>query len=593
MNVSEYIFDFFNQKGVDTCFMVTGGQAMYLDDAVAKNSHYHIICNHHEQASTMCADAYGRFKLKPAIALVTTGPGSVNAINGVVGAYTDSSPLIVVSGQTNFSFVKYQEKSSIRQFGVQGINIKPMVEDTVKSFITIDDVSKLRYYLTEAWQSATMGRPGPVWIDVPLDIQRREVSEDNIIEESEEDAVVDYYLLGKAVDSTINKLRVANRPLLLVGQGVSLSGAKELLVKLVEVLHVPVLTSRLGIDVINSDNIYYVGRPGNYGERAANFAVQNADLIISIGSRLAAATVGRFPREFGKNAYKIVIDIDQKELDKPGVFINEKVKLDCKTFISALLNKLTRVKLPDYSCWVRRTQEWKNKYPVVLPEYKNQEPVNSYYFVDRLSRFAPSNASVLVDTGSCFHVAAQTWRVKAGQRYITTGGLSSMGYWCAGIGSCVANEFKETIVITGDGSLQMNIQELATVRHNNIPLKIFVINNNGYLLIRSAQKNYMEGYLVGESPATGVWCPDLNKISSAYDIPFIRINKVNEVDSFIKKAFDIEGPVICEVITPEWQTIAPRTSAEKLPNGKILAHDYSDMYPFLPKEEYEAQFNNE
>ena len=590
MNVSEYIFDYFNQKGVDTCFMVTGGQAMYLDDAVAKNNNYHVICHHHEQATTMCADAYGRLKLKPAIALVTTGPGSVNAINGVVGAYTDSSPMIVISGQTNLSFVKYQEKSNIRQFGVQGINIKPMVEDTVKSFITIDDILKLRYYLSEAWQSATEGRPGPVWIDVPLDVQRKEVPEDQLIKENEEDKSIDYYLLDKAVDSTINKLRVSKRPLLLAGQGISLSGSKELFNQLVEILHIPIITSRLGIDIINSDNTYYVGRPGNYGERAANFAVQNADLIISIGSRLAAATVGRFPREFGKKAYKIVIDIDQKELDKPGVFINEKVRLDCKTFISSLLNKLSRVKLPDYDAWIKRTTGWKTNYPVMLPEYANQKPVNSYFFIDRLSLLAPSDANVLVDTGSCFHVAAQTWKVKTGQRYITTGGLSSMGYWCAGIGSCIANECRDTIVISGDGSLQMNIQELATVRHHHLPIKLFVINNNGYLLIRAAQKNYMDGYFVGESPSTGVWCPDLEKIATAYEIPFIRISRPEDVDSNIRQVLETEGPVICEVMTPEWQAIAPRTSAEKLPDGKLLAHEYSDMYPFLPREEYESQF---
>ena len=590
MNVSEYIFDYFNKKGVDTCFLVTGGQAMYLDDAVAKNKNYHVICHHHEQATTMCADAYGRLKTRPAIALVTTGPGSVNAINGVVGAYTDSSPLIVISGQTNLSFVKYQEKSNIRQFGVQGINIKPMIKDTVKCFITIDDVLKLRYYLSEAWQTVTEGRPGPVWIDVPLDIQRKEVPEDKLVNEDEQDIFIDYYLLDKAVDSTINKLRISKRPLLLAGQGISLSGSKELFDKLVDALHIPVITSRLGIDIINSDNIYYAGRPGNYGERSANFAVQNADLIISIGSRLAAATVGRFPREFGKKAYKIVVDIDQKELDKPGVFINEKIRLDCKIYISALLEKLSRANLPDYSPWIRKTTEWKEKYPVVLPEYRNQDPVNSYHFIDKLSNFASDDANVLVDTGSCFHVAAQTWKVKKGQRYITTGGLSSMGYWCAGIGSCLANDCKDTIVITGDGSLQMNIQELATIRHNNLPIKLFVLNNNGYLLIRTAQKNYMDGFLVGESPETGVWCPDLQKIAVAYDIPFTRISKVEDIESNLKSVFGIEGPVICEVITPEWQIIAPRTSSEKLPNGKILAHEYSDMYPFLPQEEYEKQF---
>lgn len=590
MNVSEYIFDFFNKKGVDTCFMVTGGQAMYLDDAVAKNRNYKVICNHHEQASTMCAEAYGRIKLKPAIALVTTGPGSLNAINGVVGAYLDSSPMIVISGQTNLSFVKYQEKSKIRQFGVQGINVRPMLEDYVKSFFTIDDHQKLRYYLSEAWHYATSGRPGPVWIDVPLDIQRKEVSENLLIKEIIGDEQVDYYLINKAVDSIVNKLRISKKPLIIAGQGITLSGSRDIFNLLADRLRIPVVTSRLGIDVMNSDNKYYVGRPGNYGERAANFAVQNSDLIISIGSRLSAATVGRFPREFGKNAYKIVVDIDQKELDKPGVFINEKICLDCNKLLYALLEKLSRAKLPEYTAWINRIAEWKSKYPVVLPEYENQYPVNSYYFINKLSSYAPAEATILVDTGSCFHVTAQAWKVKTGQRYITTGGLSTMGYWCAGIGSCVANGCNDTLVVTGDGSLQMNIQELSTVHHNQLPIKLFVINNNGYLLIRSAQKNYMDGHLVGESPNTGLWFPDLQKIADAYDIPFVRIEAAVDIDSKIQKVLKTMGPVICEVMTSEWQPIAPKTSAEKLPDGKLLAHEYSDMYPFLPKEEYDKQF---
>ena len=585
MNVSEYIFEYFNKKGVEAAFMVTGGQAMYLDDAVGRNKNYSIICHHHEQACTMSAEAYGRITNKPAIALVTAGPGSVNAMNGVVGAYTDSSPMIVISGQANLSFVQYEEKTHIRQFGIQGINIRSMVEGLVKYFKTIDDLTRVNCYLEEAWEAATGERPGPVWIDVPLDIQRAEVPINQVIYRKKP-IISDAYHLETAVSSMVNHLNSARRPIWLVGQGVSLSGSRDYFRKLVEKAGVPVITSRLGIDLIESDNQLYVGRPGNYGERSANMAIQNADLIISIGCRLASSLVGHSPEQFGKHAYKIVVDIDQEELDKPGVHIDEKYRLDCKDVIFELNKRLACEKLSDYSEWVKQCNIWKTRYPVVQPDYKDQKPVNSYYFVDRLSSLAPSNANILVDTGSCFHVACQTWKIKKGQQFLTTGGISSMGYWCAGIGACIANNREDTVVITGDGSLQMNIQEFAPIHHNNLPIKTFVLNNNGYLLIRSTQRNFMEDRFIGEGPNTGVWCPELEKIAEAYEIPYLRIDDVDHIDEVVKKAFSISGPVICEVITPEWQALIPRITSEKMPDGRLVAHEYSDMYPFLSREEY-------
>ena len=585
MNVSEYIFDFFSKKGVEACFMITGGQAMYLDDAVGRNKKYSIICHHHEQACTMSAEAYGRIKNKPAIALVTAGPGSVNAMNGVVGAYTDSSPMIVISGQANLSFVQYEEKTHIRQFGIQGINIRSMVEGLVKYFKTIDDLTKVDCFLEEAWDAATTGRPGPVWIDVPLDIQRAEVPS-NQVKVKKRIAIRDDYRLDTAVTSMIEHLRKAKRPIWLVGQGVSLSGAREHFRELAELSRIPVITARLGIDLIESDHELYVGRPGNYGERAANFSIQNADLIISLGCRLASSLVGHSPEQFGKNAYKIVVDIDQEELDKPGVSIDEKVRLNCADVISELVKRISQEPLPDYMTWVKQCQNWKEKYPVVQPEYKDQKPVNSYYFIDQLSRLAPNNANILVDTGSCFHVACQTWKIKKGQQFLTTGGISSMGYWCAGIGACIANDRDETVIITGDGSLQMNIQEFAPIHHNKLPIKTFVLNNNGYLLIRSTQRNFMEDRFLGEGPSSGVWCPELEKIAAAYEIPYFKIENVEQIDDVVNQVFATEGPVICEVMTPEWQALIPRITSEKMPDGRLVAHEYSDMFPFLDRDEY-------
>lgn len=586
MNVSEFIFDFFSTKGVEAVFMITGGQAMYLDDAVGRNKKYSIICHHHEQACTMSAEAYGRIRNKPAIALVTAGPGSVNAMNGVIGAYTDSSPMIVISGQANLSFVQYEEKTHIRQYGIQGINIRSMVERFVKYFKTIDDVTKVSLYLEDAWEAATGGRPGPVWIDVPLDIQRREVPVNNQVKKLKTPIVDNSFLVESAVYSIVKHLKTSKRPVFLVGQGVSLSGSREILRSLAEITNVPVITARLGIDLIESDHKLYVGRPGNYGERSANFAIQNSDLIISLGCRLASSLVGHSPELFGKHAYKIVVDIDQEELDKPGISIDEKFRLNCKSVINSLYSTLKNDVLPDYDTWVYQCNKWKEKYPVVQQDYIQQRPVNSYYFINKLSELAPSNANILVDTGSCFHVACQTWKIKKGQKFLTTGGISSMGYWCAGIGACIANNRKETIVITGDGSLQMNIQEFAPIHHNNLPIKTFVINNNGYLLIRSTQRNFMEDRFLGEGPNSGVWCPELVKIAAAYEIPYFKIDKVEEIEDTVEKVFHTDGPVICEIMTPEWQALIPRITSEKMPDGRLVAHEYSDMFPFLSREEY-------
>lgn len=585
MNVSEFIFDFFQKKGIDTAFMVTGGQAMWLNDAIGKNQHYNIICTHHEQSAAMSGDAYGRIKNKPALVIVTAGPGSVNAMNGVVGGYTDSSPMIVISGQAALSFVQYQEETRIRQHGIQGINIKPLVESITKYFITIDDPQKILYYLEKAYTEATTGRPGPVWIDVPLDIQRATVDKKFLVRYVSENAEEGRISVKQAVRQAYKLLEKAKRPVFLVGQGVSLAGARQEFYEYINSARIPVITARLGIDLIESDNDLYVGRPGNYGERAANFAIQNADLILSVGCRMASALVGHSPQTFGKNAYIYAVDIDQKELDKPGVRLDYKARLDCKEFLVVMQEDFGNHYLPDYGEWIKLCNMWKRKYPVVQTEYKNERPVNSYYFMEALSKGAPTDSAILVDTGSCFHVACQVWKVKKGQKYLTTGGLSSMGYWCAGIGACMAVGRKETIVITGDGSLQMNLQEFATIKHNNLPIKVFILNNNGYLLIRNTQRNFMEDRFVGEGPESGVWCPDSMEIAKAYGIKGIRIDSVEDMEEKIREVLAHGGPVICEVMTPEWQLLVPRIASDKLPDGTLVARDYEDMFPYLPVEE--------
>jgi acetolactate synthase-1/2/3 large subunit len=591
MRVADYVFKFLIEKGVNSAFMISGGQAMWLVDALYKNRDIiKTICTHHEQAAGMAAEAYGRITGKLGVALVTAGPGSVNVINGVVGGWTDSSPMMVISGQSALYSVQYQEQSKIRQFGIQGIYIKPLVEAVLKYFITVDDPSKILYYLQKAYHLATTGRPGPVWIDVPLDVQKMEVPT-SILEEYIPPPSTIYYndAFKQKVAETLSLLSKSKRPIFLVGQGVRISKAIDDFYAVLETLRIPVLTSRLGIDIINSDDELYVGRPGNYGERAAHFAIQNSDLIISVGCRLAAALVGHDPASFGKNAKKVVVDIDLKELEKPGVKIDISVNSDAKYFFKEMLKQLHNIPRLDFHEWVEKCNYWKRTYPVVQDSYKDEKPVNSYYFTNVLSDLALKDDMILVDTGSCFHVACQTWKIKKGQRFLTTGGLSSMGYWAAGIGACVANDRKRTIVITGDGSLQMNIHEFATIKHNNLPVKVFIFNNNGYLLIRQTQRNFMEDRFFGEGAATGVWCPDSLKIAEAYGIKGVRIASVAEVETKIKEVLEYDGPVVCDVMTPEWQLIIPRVASDKKPDGTLVSKPYEDMFPFLERDEFKKQ----
>ncbi len=588
MNVSEFIFDFLVKKGVDNVFAITGGQAMYLDDALARRPEIRTTFTHHEQTCGMSADAYARISGKLGVALVTAGPGSINVINGLVGAWCDSAPIMVISGQSAYSCVKYQEESGIRQYGIQGIYIKPFVEHATKFFVTVDDPAKILYYMEKAYALATSGRPGPVWIDVPLDVQRMQIP-DNLLYHFSELEELDHCNNNRRQDSVcalIKMLERAKRPLIIAGQGIKISKSTELLQQFIEKYQIPIITTRLGIDVINSDHPLYMGRPGNYGERSANITVQNADLIIAIGSRLSTASIGHDSSKFGKHAKKAVIDIDEKELNKPIFPIDLKINDDAHQILNLLLK--LRINSNFDKNWLAKCQAIRKRYPVVLNEYRHLPEINSYYFAEILSNAANKDTTVVVDTGSCFHVICQAWKIKQGQNFITTGGLSSMGWWVACIGAHMADCSKNTIVVTGDGSLQMNIQEFATIRHNQLPIKVFILNNNGYLLIRQTQKNFMNGRLFGEGPNSGVWCPDSMKIAEAYGIKGISIDDINELKNKVQEVLSFNGPVICDVKVMEDQLLIPRVSSKKMADGTLVSSDFEDMYPFLDDDELKS-----
>lgn len=589
MTVAQYIVKFLENCKVDSVFMVTGGQAMFLNDAIYKSRKIKPIFNHHEQASAMAAEAYGRIKGVPGVAMVTAGPGSVNALNGVVGAWTDSSPMIVISGQSNLSNVTYMKNSKIRQIGLQGIFTQPLILPITKYFVTIDDPARVPEYLQYAYSQAMSGRKGPVWLEIPLDIQRQEMPKRlngvGFVKISNQNSTtMKGAYLTRAVENVLTQIYSSKKPLILAGQGITLSGSSANFLEVVNKLKIPVVTTRLGIDLIGSDSPLFVGRPGLYGDRPANFAVQNSDLIVSIGARLDTGIIGYEPKDWGRNAKKIVVDLDSEELEKPGIEIETKIKTDVKDFLSELNLKVDVKKLPDFSKWQMYCKDLKEKYPMVLPKYKKGKLVNSYYFSEQLSESASEKDVVLVDTSSIFHVACQTWKIKRGQRFLTTGGISTMGYWPAAIGACIASG-KRTIVLTGDGSLQMNVQELATVKQNKLPIKIFVINNRGYLLIRHTQKTHLGGRMMGESPKTGLWCPDPADLASAYKIKYFNVTSSKDVDRKIKQALAFKGPVICNVPSPIWQLIIPRISSVKRQDGSFESRPYEDLFPFLPEKE--------
>ncbi|MFA6489910.1 MAG: thiamine pyrophosphate-binding protein [Candidatus Micrarchaeia archaeon] len=587
MRVADYISGFIAGKGVDRVFMVVGGLSMHLVDAFARQEGMKYVSMHHEQACVMAAEAYARQTGKFGVACVTGGPGAVNTLTGVVSAHFDSSPVLVISGQTKVGVI---EAEGVRQFGVQGFNTLPIFKNVSKYAVLIKDASMARYEMEKALHICKSGHPGVVWVEVPLDVQGMEIDPDALKGYVPEDESAHYEREAKEkVPKLVELLKNSSRPLFLFGNGVRLSQAKKQAIGLAEKLRVPVITSRLGIDLIGSDNPIFIGRPGTYGDRPANFAAQTCDLLVVVGCRLSMSLTGYGYAEFAANAKRVMVDVDSYEMNKPSVAsFDLKINSDASVFLRRLADETGKAGWQPREKWLEKCTGWKQRYPVVLPEYsRDDNGINSYYFTERLSMQLSQDDTIVVDTSSPFHVVSQAIKIKDGQRYITTGGLSTMGYALpAAIGTACAKTKGRTVVVVGDGSFQMNIQELQTIVHYRVPAKIFLWNNSGYLLIRHTQNNFQGGRLAGESPKTGMSCPDTEKIAAAYGIKFLRASKVSELDGAIKQALETEGPVICEVKTPELQLVIPRVSSEKGADGKMISHPFDDMYPNLGRETY-------
>lgn len=582
MTVSEYIFEFLEKKGLDTVFMVSGSSAMWLTDSLYKNKGLKAICTHHEQAAVMAADLYGRTRNLPGAALVTIGPGATNAITGVAEAYVDSSPLFVISGQASSGLLRYEQETGIRQHGTQSLNLEPLVSSITKYFAAVMEPADIRYHMERAWFETMNGRQGPVWIDVPVDIQNKQIPQQMLPFEAGNDnfANVSECVAESSIEMIIQKLKTAEKPLILAGGGVSSRVLKEI----TDSSHIPVVTSRMGIDRITSDSPYYVGRIGAYGQRAAHFAVQQSDFLLILGCRLSVSSIGYYPARFAGNAYKVQVDIDSKELDKNDVPVDSKIVMATDEFAE----RLTGVDWPDCGSWLAYCRGLRERYPVVMDSYHKDLPLNSYYFTDILSRQAPEGSMVVVDTGSVCNVVSQSWYVKEGQRFLISGGLSCMGFWAGALGCCGMD--KPVIALSGDGSVSMNIQEFATLKHNHMPVKLFVYNNNGYLLIRHNQHNYMNDRFLGVGPDSGIQTPDFCKVANAYGLPNLRIACLDELNEGIAQVLAMDGPVICEVMLEEFGPLAPRIASKVMPDGSLKAAEFDDLAPFLQEDEKPALF---
>lgn len=588
MRVSDVIVDFIYRLGVDTVFTVTGGGAMFLNDAVASHSKMKAVCNHHEQACAMAAVGYAKLRNNYASAIVTTGCGATNAITGLLDAWQDNVPCIFVSGQVKRKETCYNATVPLRQFGVQEANIVAVVTPLTKYAVMLNDPQDVLFELERAAFLAKSGRPGPVWIDVPLDVQGATVDVDVLRHYvAEPDLLAKPSPSAPDIEGLRARLAGAQRPIIIAGNGIRLGGAEDAFRKFVGQSQIPVAVSYLAADLLPSDHPQYVGRLGIKGDRAGNFAVQNADLVISIGCHLSVALTGFEYEMFAREADLVVVDIDPEEHRKNTVKIDQFIYSDTKEFFARFP---AASPVESWVRWGDTCRKWRGQWPVCLPEYANEkEGINKYFFVERLKDHLGADAVVVSDAGSSYYVTSQALKIRDRQRYVTSGAQADMGFTLpAAIGVCVANPDVEVVGITGDGSLQMNIQELQTLVHHQFSLKLVVWNNNGYLSIRATQRKFFAGREIGTDPSSGLSLPDTGKIAAAYGIKYLRVSESALLDEMLEEMMNTPGPVVLEVICPENQEIIPSASSKKLPDGRMVSKPLEDMYPFLDRAEFLA-----
>lgn len=598
--VSDYIADFIARWGIQDIFTVTGGGAMHLNDAFGHHEKLHCTYQHHEQACAMAAEAYARVENKMAAVCVTTGPGATNAITGVLGGWMDSIPMVIFSGQARYATTVPASGLPLRSMGVQECNIVPVVTPLTKYAHMVVHPEDIRYHLEKALYFAVTGRPGPVWLDIPLDVQGAVVETEKMpsYDPKENPELLPKSISEDVVEQILDKLQESSRPVLFPGNGVRLAGAIEEFRYLAEILGVPVITGMSSVDAIESDHPLFVGRSGGTGTRPGNFALQNSDVLFSIGNRQGFAQTGFQFKDWARESYTILNDIDENELKKPSLHVSLPVCGDAgeliKKLVTAARNRGASKEQPLFSGedWRRQCSLWKEKYPVVTKKhYETTEEgcTNIYAFYEELSKAMKENQNLMVSVGTSRVAGSQAFRVKKGQRFITNPNTASMGFCLPGaIGVCIASGKKPVVCVTGEGSLQMNLQELQTIWQNRLPVKLFVINNQGYHSIRQTQQNYFGEPLVGVGEESGdLSFPDLEKLIPAYGFPYRSIHTSEELQEKIEEVLNFDGAIVCEVFVTKYQKTEPKTSAKKLPDGRMVSAPLEDMYPFLSREELE------
>ena len=590
MKLSDYIVGQLADWGVRHIFLVTGGGAMHLNDSIGKEPHIHYICNHHEQASAMAAEAYARISGQPGVINVTTGPGGINALNGVFGAWTDSIPMLVVSGQVKReTCMRAQGLTGLRQLGDQEIDIVAMIGNITKYAVMIDDPLSIRYHLERAWHLAKSGRPGPCWLDIPVDVQSAQVDKATLraYHPAEDAPLWSEPEVTKQCSQVLERIRAAKRPVILAGTGVRVADALDEFHQLVQKLQIPVTTAWTH-DLIASDDTLFCGRPGTIGDRAGNFTVQNADLVLVLGSRLNVRQVSYNWQSFAPRAFKIQVDIDAAELHKPLVRPDLAIHSDLKFFLKELAAASDSDRssyAPQHQQWLEWCRERVARYPVMKDhQRKSVSPLDPYQFMEQLSSLLAEDDVVICGDATACIVTFQVMQIRKGQRLISNSGSASMGYDLpAAVGAAVARNGARVICMAGDGSLQLNIQELQTIKHHQLPVKLFVLNNGGYLSMRATQSNFF-GRFTGAGPASGVSFPDFVKVGCAYGIPSVRIDRAADMPQ-VQAALDQPGPALIEVMLDPRQEFEPRTKSKQLPDGKIVTPPLEDMYPFLDPDE--------
>ena len=584
MRLADFVIEFLEKKKIDTVFTVSGGGSIFLCDALYKAKNIKYISCHHEQAVSFAAESYSRFKNKPGAALVTTGPGGTNCTTGVACCWIDSVPTLFISGQV---YLKQTiAKTGLRQIGVQEIDIINMVKKFTKYSVMIKNPQEIQYHLEKAYFLSTQGRPGPVWIDIPANIQNAKINLNKLKIFKPKIKRVSNKNIDKKIKRIAQLFKKYDKPMFHIGQGVKISNGEKYLRMLVDKFKIPFALTWNASDLIESGHRSYIGRPGAFAERGSNFIVQNCNLHISVGTRLPFMVTGYNSNDFARNAKKVMVDIDKFELKENRTKPDIKLCCDAKYFLKTLFKFMPK-KTKISQDWDLYCKNIRKKYPIVLKEFRNQKKtINSYYFIECLSKILKKKDTIVTDMGLSFVGTHQAFETKKGQKLFTNSGHAPMGWGLpAAIGACYAKNKNNVICLTGEGGLQMNIQELATVMHNKLPIKIFIYNNGGYLTIKQTQQLGFKSRVMGSDNKSGLSFPNYKKISDSHKIQYFKLNNSKNLERNLKKILNIKKPIITEIMMDNEQEQMPKAINKRLPNGEMVPTKFEDLYPFLTNEE--------